>query len=77
MTKNNAKGLTTMRQKLRKYVKDFEEEMKQFRESPDDLDSDGEPDEGADLEPGSDDDEELGPAAFRKEPSVLRWACSY
>lgn len=71
MAKNNAKGLTTMRQKLRKYVKDFEEEMAQFRENPDDLDSDGEPDEGADLEPGSDYDEDLGPATFRKEASVL------
>lgn len=35
MSKNNSKSLTSLRQKLRKYNKDFEEELKVFRENPD------------------------------------------
>lgn len=35
MSKNNSKSLGSMRQKLRKYVKDFEEDMSKFRENPD------------------------------------------
>lgn len=35
MSKNNSKSLTSLRQKLRKYNKDFEEEMAKFRENPD------------------------------------------
>ena len=32
ISKNNAKGLTTLRQKLRKYCRDFETEMAKYRE---------------------------------------------
>ncbi|KAF6025727.1 EIF3C [Bugula neritina] len=35
MSKNNAKGLTTLRQRLKKYNKDFENELKLYRENPD------------------------------------------
>jgi len=35
MSKNNAKGLTTLRQKLRKYIRDFETEIAGYRENPD------------------------------------------
>lgn len=35
MSKNNSKSLTSMRQKLRKYNKDFEEDIAKFRENPD------------------------------------------
>lgn len=35
MSKNNSKSLASLRQKLRKYNKDFEEELKVFRENPD------------------------------------------
>lgn len=35
MSKNNAKGLTTLRQRLRKYNRDFEEEIKKYKENPD------------------------------------------
>ena len=75
MSKNNAKALTTLRQKLRKYIKVFEEEMKQFRENPDDADSDAEAEDVPDPEVGSDDegDVPLDAAAFKKEPSVLRY----
>lgn len=32
MSKSNAKGLTTLRQKLRKYLRDFEQEMTEYKE---------------------------------------------
>ncbi|XP_037935140.1 eukaryotic translation initiation factor 3 subunit C [Teleopsis dalmanni] len=35
LSKNNSKSLGTLRQKVRKYIKDFEEELAKFRESPD------------------------------------------
>ncbi|KAF2359074.1 Eukaryotic translation initiation factor 3 subunit C [Trinorchestia longiramus] len=71
MNKNNAKGLATMRQKLRKYVKEFEGEMKSFRENPDVGDSEEEEDDVGDLDQASDGEEDsLGPAAFKKETSV-------
>lgn len=35
MSKNNSKSLSTLRQKLRKYNKDFEEDIGKFRENPD------------------------------------------
>lgn len=35
MNKNNSKALTTLRQKLRKYTKDFESAVAKYKESPD------------------------------------------
>lgn len=35
MSKNNSKSLASMRQKLRKYIKDFEDDIAKFRENPD------------------------------------------
>lgn len=35
MSKPNSKGLTTLRQKLRKYNRDFEDDIKTYRENPD------------------------------------------
>lgn len=35
MSKNNSKSLTSLRQKLRKYNKDFEEDIAKFRKNPD------------------------------------------
>lgn len=32
MSKNNAKGLTTLRQKLKKYNRDFESDIATYRE---------------------------------------------
>ena len=32
MSKNNSKGLSTLRQKLRKYIKDFESDLAAYRE---------------------------------------------
>ncbi|XP_017775361.1 PREDICTED: eukaryotic translation initiation factor 3 subunit C isoform X1 [Nicrophorus vespilloides] len=42
MSKNNYKSLSSIRQKLRKYLKDFDESIKKFRENPDQPDDEGE-----------------------------------
>ncbi|XP_039295242.1 eukaryotic translation initiation factor 3 subunit C [Nilaparvata lugens] len=42
MSKNNSKSLSSLRQKLRKYNKDFEEDIAKFRENPDVADEDEE-----------------------------------
>lgn len=42
MSKNNSKSLGSMRQKLRKYIKDFEEDIAKFRENPDQPDDEEE-----------------------------------
>lgn len=42
MSKNNSKSLSSLRQKLRKYNKDFEEEILKFRENPDQADEEEE-----------------------------------
>lgn len=42
MSKNNSKSLASIRQKLRKYVKDFEEDLAKFRENPDQPDDEEE-----------------------------------
>jgi translation initiation factor 3 subunit C len=35
LSKNNAKSLSTLRQKFRKYIKDFDDDLAKFRENPD------------------------------------------
>ena len=40
MSKNNAKSLTTLRQKYRKYAKIHEDDIAVFRENPEAADSD-------------------------------------
>jgi translation initiation factor 3 subunit C len=52
MSKNNSKSLASMRQKLRKYIKDFEEDISKFRENPDQPD-DEEEEEKPEPEPDS------------------------
>ncbi|RZF36351.1 hypothetical protein LSTR_LSTR008832 [Laodelphax striatellus] len=55
MSKNNSKSLSSLRQKLRKYNKDFEEDIAKFRENPDVADEDEEqPKSDADDDDGSD-----------------------
>lgn len=56
MSKNNSKSLASMRQKLRKYLKDFEDDIAKFRENPDQPDDEedeekNEPQEESDDEP--------------------------
>nr|CAI5823990.1 unnamed protein product [Callosobruchus analis] len=50
MSKNNSKSLASMRQKLRKYIKDFEEDISKFRENPEQPDDEEEEDKQADLD---------------------------
>lgn len=61
LSKNNSKSLGTLRQKVRKYIKDFEADLLKFRESPDDDDEEEEekPEESSE----SSEDEELAPKA--------------
>lgn len=67
MSRNNAKSLTTVRQKYRKYAKDFEEDLKVFRENPDAPDSEGEA-EREDAEDDSDvDDHAMDAPSFKKD----------
>ena len=61
LSKNNSKSLATLRQKLRKYVKDFEADMAKFKENPD---VEEEEEEEEELE--SEAEEEVGAATFRK-----------
>ncbi|XP_048505751.1 eukaryotic translation initiation factor 3 subunit C isoform X2 [Athalia rosae] len=65
MSKNNSKSLTSLRQKLRKYNKDFEEDIAKFRENPDQADDDEEEKEEAEKSDG----EEDRAAAFKKASS--------
>ncbi|XP_067015404.1 eukaryotic translation initiation factor 3 subunit C [Anabrus simplex] len=63
MSKNNSKSLTSLRQKLRKYNKEFEEDISKFRENPDQDDDEEEEDKEEDVDSGS---EAPKPAAFKK-----------
>lgn len=70
LSKNNSKSLSTLRQKMRKYVKDFESDIAKFKENPD---VEVEDEEDVDKSDESSDDE-VGPAAFRKSDSDVRKA---
>ena len=63
MSKNNSKSLTSLRQKLRKYNKDFEEDIIKFRENPD-QDDDEEEEKAEELVES--DKEEDSAVAFKK-----------
>lgn len=71
MSKNNGKSLGTLRQKFRKYIKDsFENEIKKFRENPDQGDEEDE--EEKPVERDSDSEAEVQPktVSSKKEPEV-------
>ncbi|XP_034934471.1 eukaryotic translation initiation factor 3 subunit C [Chelonus insularis] len=68
MSKNNSKSLTSLRQKLRKYNKDFEEEIVKFRENPDQ--DDDEEEEKQEEEEESEDDEDRV-SSFKKSGSEV------
>lgn len=69
MSKNNSKSLGSMRQKLRKYLKDFDEDLAKFRENPDQPDEEEEEEK---REPEADSDSEVPakPAAKQAERKV-------
>ncbi|XP_058830814.1 eukaryotic translation initiation factor 3 subunit C [Topomyia yanbarensis] len=64
LSKNNSKSLGTLRQKFRKYIKEFESDLKKFRESPDAADDDEEEEEKKDEEE-SEDEQVVAPMATR------------
>ncbi|KDR11509.1 hypothetical protein L798_14577, partial [Zootermopsis nevadensis] len=63
MSKNNSKSLSSLRQKLRKYNKEFELDIAKFRENPDQAE-----DEEDEEKEGEDDSEpeDIRPSSFRK-----------
>lgn len=63
LSKINSKALATLRQKLRKYNKDFEEDIAKFRENPD------QDDEEEDEKVDESEDEEDQTAMFKKSSS--------
>ncbi|XP_056016697.1 eukaryotic translation initiation factor 3 subunit C-like isoform X1 [Ostrea edulis] len=71
MSKNNAKGLTTLRQKLKKYNRDFESDVASYRENPDE----GEEEEAADSADEESEDEarvELSKAKSKEEAKASK-----
>uniref|UniRef100_A0A8C2GPW8 Eukaryotic translation initiation factor 3 subunit C n=1 Tax=Cyprinus carpio TaxID=7962 RepID=A0A8C2GPW8_CYPCA len=72
MNKNNAKALSTLRQKIRKYNKDFETEIASYKENPEQSAEEEEKDDaGSASSSGSDDDDDEGITAkslLKKKP---------
>ena len=66
MSKNNSKSLTSLRQKMRKYNKDFEEEILKFRANPDQADEEEE--EEKEQDDDDSDDEDASPAVAAEVP---------
>lgn len=74
LSKNNSKSLGTLRQKFRKYIKEFDSDLKKFRESPDAADDDEEEEEKKE-ESESEDEQHVAPTAakavsFKKDVKV-------
>ncbi|XP_069782969.1 eukaryotic translation initiation factor 3 subunit C [Narcine bancroftii] len=65
MNKNNSKALATMRQKIRKYNRDFEQEIIAYRENPE-KSADEEEEVEEDEESSDEDEEEMSAAVFLK-----------
>lgn len=79
LSKNNSKQLGTLRQKVRKYIKDFEADLVKFRESPDQDDEDEEekPEEEEEEDSDSSDDEAAAATkavTFKKEAAAEKKA---
>lgn len=64
LSKNNSKSLGTLRQKFRKYIKEFDSDLKKFRESPDAADDDEEEEEKKE-ESESEDEQHVTPTAAK------------
>lgn len=63
LSKNNSKSLGALRQKFRKYIKDFDSDLKKFRESPDAADDEDEEEEKKEEEESDDEEAAVAPAA--------------
>ncbi|XP_045453872.1 eukaryotic translation initiation factor 3 subunit C [Melitaea cinxia] len=66
LSKGNSKALTSLRQKLRKYTKDFEAEISKFRENPDLPDDDNERKDTSSSDESDDEDK------VKEKPKVSR-----
>uniref|UniRef100_A0AAY4DKL7 Eukaryotic translation initiation factor 3 subunit C n=1 Tax=Denticeps clupeoides TaxID=299321 RepID=A0AAY4DKL7_9TELE len=69
MNKNNAKALSTLRQKIRKYNRDFESEIANYKENPEESADDDEEKDDADSsgsDSSDDDGEEITAKSFMK-----------
>eukprot|EP00745_Piridium_sociabile_P042388 TRINITY_DN85371_c0_g1_i1.p1 TRINITY_DN85371_c0_g1~~TRINITY_DN85371_c0_g1_i1.p1 ORF type:complete len:942 (-),score=320.40 TRINITY_DN85371_c0_g1_i1:456-3281(-) len=66
ISKNNSKGLTMLRQKLRKYCRDFETQMAKYRESPDEGDEEEEREEKEEKD--ASDDSDAAPVPLEEKP---------
>lgn len=64
LSKNNSKSLGTLRQKVRKYIKDFEEDLRKFREAP------GEESEEEEEKPESESESEDETATAQQQKAV-------
>lgn len=66
LSKNNSKSLGTLRQKFRKYIKDFENDLTKFRENPGD-DDEEEEEKPEEVSESSEDEAPAPKAAVKKE----------
>uniref|UniRef100_A0A1B0FL06 Eukaryotic translation initiation factor 3 subunit C n=1 Tax=Glossina morsitans morsitans TaxID=37546 RepID=A0A1B0FL06_GLOMM len=64
LSKNNSKSLGALRQKVRKYIKDFEEELGRFRQNPD-QESDAEEEEPVTYDSDNEKDDQTSDDACR------------
>lgn len=67
LSKNNTKSLGTLRQKVRKYIKDFEGDLLKFRESPHQGDDDEEDEKPEEESESSEDEAPAKVVTFKKE----------
>lgn len=70
LSKNNGKALGTLRQKFRKYIKDFESDIKKFRENPD-VEGDDEEEVQEKVEQVESEDSSDEEVPVKKEPEKL------
>ncbi|CAM9119315.1 unnamed protein product [Bubo scandiacus] len=72
MNKNNAKALSSLRQKLRKHNRDFERELSGYRQNPELSDEDEEKKSSSSSSSPSSDEDDAGAFLKKKEPGGRR-----
>ncbi|XP_077481836.1 eukaryotic translation initiation factor 3 subunit C [Stigmatopora argus] len=82
MNKNNAKALSTLRQKIRKYNRDYETEIRAYKENPqesaDEEEEKGPDDSGSSSDSDDDDDDGVSAKAFlKKKPDAALEASKF
>lgn len=77
LSKYNAKSLATLRQKIRKYIKEFEKEIKSFRENPsEEVDAEEAVSDSQSEGDDSDSDEVARPTEMQTNEKLVRFASS-